>query len=112
MGSSSTEGPELNGTSTRPVDAIYGDVHYPERGLEQEGPVTSQQFAPRQRYQASLETPDDASEEDAQYPEFMPLSQGMGTQPQPPHYGDLNHCGERCSRRDWYEMLYRAPREC
>ncbi len=103
---------KLNWTSTRPLDAIYGDVHYRERGLEQEGPVLSRQFAPRPRYQASLETPDDASEKDAQNPEFMPLPRGMGTQPQPPRYSDIGHHGKRLSCRDWYEMPYRAPQQC
>ncbi len=103
---------KLNGTSTQPVDAIYGDARYRERGLEQEGPVSCQQFAPHQSYQASLETPNDLFKEDAQHPEFMPLPRDMGTQPQPPHYGDIDHRGERRSRRDRYEMLYRAPHEC
>ncbi len=31
---------KLNGTSTRPVDVVYGDVHYRERGLEHEGTVS------------------------------------------------------------------------
>ncbi len=103
---------KLNGTSTRSMDAIYGNVHYRERGMEQEGPVPSRQFAPRLRYQASMEIPDDASKEDAQNLELMPLARGMGTQAQPPHYGEIDHHGERRSRRDWYQMLYRAPQEC
>ncbi len=86
-----------NKTSTRPADAVYGDAHYRERGLEQEGTVPCQQFAPRQRY---LETSDDASEEDTQHPEFVPLPRGMDTQPQPPRHGDIDHRGERHSRRD------------
>ena len=53
----------LTKTSTRPTDAVYGDVHYWERGLEHEGTVPCQQFSPRQRYQDSLETPDDVSAE-------------------------------------------------
>ncbi len=35
----------------------------------------------------------------------MPLPRGMGIQPQPPRYGDIDHHGERRSRRDWCEML-------
>ena len=76
------------------MDAIYGAVHYRERGMEQEGPVPRRQFAPCPRYQASMENPDDASEEDTQNPEFMPLPRGMGTQPQPPRFGDIDHRGE------------------
>ncbi len=86
-------------------------MHYRESGLEHEGTAPCQQFAPKQRFQASMETPDDASEEDAQ-PEFVPLPRSTGTQPQPPRYGDIDYRGERRSRRDWYEMLHRAPREC
>ncbi len=52
----------LKRTSTRPSGAVYRDTHYREPGLEHEGTVPCQQFAPRQRYQASMETPDDASE--------------------------------------------------
>ena len=55
----------LNKTSTRPSGAVYRDVHYRKPGLEYEGTVPCQQYAPRQRYQASMDTPDDASEEDA-----------------------------------------------
>ena len=84
----------LNKTSTRPSGAVYRDVHYREPSLEHEGTVPCQQFAPRQRYQASMETPDDASEEDAQ-PEFVPLPQSTGTQPQPSRYGDIDYRGER-----------------
>ncbi len=62
----------LTRPSTRPLGAVYRDVHYREPGLEHEGTVPCQQFAPIQRCQASMETPDDASEEDAQ-PEFVPL---------------------------------------
>ncbi len=54
--------------------------------MEHEALVLSRQLAPSPRYQASMETPDDASEGDAQDPEFMPLPRGMGIQPQPPHY--------------------------
>ncbi len=99
MGSSSAKGPETKWDLSPAVDAIYGDVHYRERGVEQEGPILSWQFAPRPRYQVSMETPDDASEEDAQNPEFMPLPWGMGTQLQPPCYGDVDHHGERHLRR-------------
>ncbi len=49
---------KLNGTSARPVDAIYGDVPYRERGMEQEGLVPSRQFAPHPRHQAYMETPE------------------------------------------------------
>ncbi len=86
-------------------------MHYQERGLEHGGTVPCQQIAPQPRYQTSLETPDDASEEDAQHPEIMPLPRGMGTQPQP-RYGDIDHHGKRRSRLDLYEMSYRAPGEC
>ncbi len=86
-------------------------MHYRGPGLEHEGTVLCQQFGPGQRCQASVETPDDASEEDAQ-PEFMPLPRSTGTQPQPPHYGDVDYRGERRSHHDWYEMPHRAPREC
>ncbi len=41
-----------------------------------------------------METPDDASEEDAQ-PEFVPLPRSTGTQPQPPCYGDIDYRSER-----------------
>ncbi len=85
---------------------------YQGPGLEQEGLNPSQEFAPQQRYPTSLETPDDASEEDARQPEFVPLPRSTGTQPQPPRYGDIDYRGERRSRRDWYELPYRAPREC
>ncbi len=103
----------LNGTSTRPVDVIYGDISTIGNWVwSQEALFPSQQFASRPRYQASMETPDDASEEDTQNPVFMPLPQSLGTQPQPPCYGEIDHHGERRLRRDWYEMPYRAPQEC
>ncbi len=102
----------LSQAPTRPSGAVYRDVHYRDPGLEHEGTIPcQQQFVPRQRYQTSMETPDDASETDAQ-PEFVPLPRSTGTQPQPPHYGDVDYRGERRSRRDWYEMPQRAPREC
>ncbi len=91
------------------MDAIYGDVHYRECGMEHKGTVPSRQPATRSRYQASMVTPDDASEDDARYPEFMLLPRGLGIQPQPPCYGDIGLRGKRSSPRDWYEMLYRAP---
>ncbi len=83
------------------MDAIYGDVYYRKRRMEQKSPVPSRQFAFRPRYQAFMKTPDDASEEDVQEPELMPRTQGMGIQPHSPRYGDIDHRGERRSRRDW-----------
>ncbi len=89
----------LNQTSTRPSRAAYGDVLYREPGLEHTGTVPCQQYAPRQRHQALLETPDDASEDYAQA-EFVPLPRSTGTQPQPPRYGDIGYRGERRYCRD------------
>ncbi len=84
----------INSNSTQSTGAIYGAVHDREQGGKHEGPGLTRQPLPRARYPTSLESHDDASEDDALEIGFIPLPRGMGSRSQPPHYGDVARGGE------------------